>query len=46
MQVTGHPKDGLEWMAAPGALWLTPGHMNQIHIWWHKTLFHLKLGQY
>ena len=25
---------------------VNPGHMNQIHIWWHKTLFHLKLGQY
>jgi hypothetical protein len=33
-------------MAAREALWSTPGHMNQVHIWWHKALFHLELGQY
>ena len=33
-------------MAAREALWSTPGHMNQVHIWWHKSLFHLELGQY
>jgi len=33
-------------MAAREALWSTPGHMNQVHIWWHKALFYLELGQY
>src|ERR1700732_3935467 len=33
-------------MAAREALWSTPRHMNQVHIWWHKALFHLELGQY
>src|SRR5713101_7925654 len=33
-------------MAAREALWSTPDHMNQVHIWWHKALFHLELGQY
>jgi hypothetical protein len=33
-------------MAAREALWSSPGHMNQVHIWWHKALFHLELGQY
>ena len=42
----GRPEDGLGWMAAREALWSTPGHMNQVHIWWHKSLFHLELGQY
>src|SRR5437763_4920526 len=46
MEMTGRPEDGLEWMAAREALWSTPGHMNQVHIWWHKSLFHLELGQY
>jgi len=36
----------LGWMTAREALWSTPGHMNQVHIWWHKSLFHLELGQY
>ncbi len=46
MEMTGRPEDGLGWMAAREALWSTPGHLNQVHIWWHKALFHLELGQY
>src|SRR5438094_2821452 len=46
MEMTGRPEDGLGWMAARETLWSTPGHMNQVHIWWHKALFHLELGQY
>src|SRR5882757_2596099 len=46
MEMTGRPEDGLGWMAAREALWSTPGHTNQVHIWWHKSLFHLELGQY
>ncbi len=46
MEMTGRPEDGLGWMAAREALWSTPSHLNQVHIWWHKALFHLELGQY
>jgi len=46
MEMTGRPEDGLRWMAAREPLWSTPGHMNQVHIWWHKALFHIELGQY
>jgi tetratricopeptide (TPR) repeat protein len=46
MEMTGRPEDGLGWMMARESLWSTPGHMNQVHIWWHKALFHLELGQY
>ncbi len=46
MEMTGRPEDGLGWMAAREKLWSTPAHMNQVHIWWHKALFHLELGQY
>jgi tetratricopeptide (TPR) repeat protein len=46
MEMTGRPEDGLGWMAARETLWSTPGHANQVHIWWHKALFHLELGQY
>jgi tetratricopeptide (TPR) repeat protein len=46
MEMTGRPEDGLGWMAAREALWSGPGHLNQVHIWWHKALFHLELGQY
>ena len=46
MEMTGRPEDGLGWMMAREALWSTPGHVNQVHIWWHKALFYLELGQY
>jgi tetratricopeptide (TPR) repeat protein len=46
MEMTGRPEDGLGWMAAREVLWATPEHLNQVHIWWHKALFHLELGQY
>ena len=46
MEMTGRPEDGLGWMTAREAVWSTPAHMNQVHIWWHKALFHLELGQY
>jgi tetratricopeptide (TPR) repeat protein len=46
MEMTGRPEDGLGWMAAREALWASPSHTNQAHIWWHKALFHIELGQY
>src|SRR5690348_8943659 len=46
MEMTGRPEDGLGWMAAREPLWSTPDHMNRVHIWWHRALFHLELGQY
>lgn len=46
MEMTGRPEDGLGWMLAREAQWATPGHLNQVHIWWHRALFHLELGQY
>ncbi len=46
MEMTGRPEDGLGWMTAREALWSTADHANQVHIWWHKALFHLELGQY
>lgn len=46
MEMTGRPEDGLGWMAAREPMWSGDGHMNEVHIWWHKALFHLELGQY
>jgi tetratricopeptide (TPR) repeat protein len=46
MEMTGRPEDGLGWMAAREPLWSTPSHTNQAHIWWHRALFHIELGQY
>ena len=46
MEMTGRPEDGLGWMIAREPLWSAPENITQVHIWWHKSLFHLELGQY
>jgi tetratricopeptide (TPR) repeat protein len=46
MEMTGRPEDGLGWMVAREPFWSAPENITQVHIWWHKSLFHLELGQY
>jgi hypothetical protein len=46
MEMTGRPEDGLGWMAAREPFWSAPENVTQVHIWWHKALFHLELGQH
>jgi len=46
MEMTGRPEDGLAWMVSREPLWSAPENVTQVHIWWHKSLFHLELGQY
>ncbi len=46
MEMTGRPEDGLGWMVAREPFWSAPENVTQVHIWWHKALFHLELGQY
>ena len=46
MEMTGRPQDGLGWMAAREPLWSAPENVTRVHIWWHRSLFHVELGQY
>jgi hypothetical protein len=46
MEMTGRPEAGLGWMAAREANWASPEHGYQVHLWWHRALFHIELGQY
>ena len=46
MEMTGRPEDGLGWMVAREQYWSAPENITQVHIWWHKSLFHLELGKY
>jgi tetratricopeptide (TPR) repeat protein len=46
LEMTGRPEDGLGWMAAREAHWNSASHPNRDHIWWHRALYHLELGQY
>jgi tetratricopeptide (TPR) repeat protein len=43
-EMTGRPRDGLEWMAERETLWSGKLNMSRVHIWWHKALFHMELG--
>jgi hypothetical protein len=45
MEMQGRPEDGLGWMLAREALWSTPDHATQTHIWWHRALFHIEFEQ-
>ena len=46
MEMTGRPADGLTWMSTREPYWSSPDNITRIHIWWHKSLFHVELGQY
>lgn len=46
MEMTGRPADGLAWMDAREALWAGKDNASRTHIWWHKALFHMELGDY
>ena len=46
MEMTGQPQRGLAWMLEREPLWSARENGNRAHIWWHKALFHVELGQY
>ena len=46
LEMTGRPADGLTWMDRRVPYWSEPKNNNRVHIWWHKALFHVELGQY
>lgn len=46
MEMMGRPEDGLGWMLAREPLWSTEAHVTRVHIWWHRALFHVELGQF
>ncbi|MGE0702181.1 MAG: tetratricopeptide repeat protein [Hyphomicrobiaceae bacterium] len=45
LEMTGRPREGLVWMDDREALWAGRANTNQIHIHWHKALFHVELGE-
>jgi len=46
MEMMGRPEDGLGWMFAREPLWSSEAHYTRVHIWWHRALFHMELGQF
>lgn len=46
LEMTGRPDEGIAWMDGRQAYWSDPKCNNRVHIWWHKALFHVELGQF
>lgn len=46
MEMTGRPADGLVWMDSRQPYWSGKDNASRTHIWWHKALFHVELGDY
>jgi tetratricopeptide (TPR) repeat protein len=46
LEMTGRPQMGIDWMLARQPFWSAKENNNRVHIWWHKALFHVELGQY
>ena len=46
LEMTGRPQEGLAWMDRRLAYWSDQKCNNRVHIWWHKALYHIELGQF
>ncbi len=46
LEMTGRPDEGIAWMEGRLPYWSDPKCNNRAHIWWHKALFHIELGQF
>ena len=46
MEMTDRPEEGIGWMASREPFWATEDHPNRDHLWWHRALYHLDLGQH
>ena len=45
MEMQGRQSEGIEWITAFEPHW-TKANNFRFHVWWHRALFHLELGQY
>ncbi len=46
LEMTGRPDEGIAWMDGRRPYWTAPKCNNRVHIWWHKALFHIELGEF
>lgn len=45
MEMQGRPEDGIGWMIAREPHWSGDDNFFKVHNWWHRSLYHLELGQ-
>lgn len=45
LEMTARPEQGVAWMEEREVYWTAPEFNNRVHIWWHKALYHIDLGE-
>ncbi len=45
MEMQGRAEDGIGWMIAREPYWTGDDSFFKVHNWWHRSLYHLDLGQ-
>ena len=45
MEMQGRAEDGIGWMIARETHWAGDDNFFKVHNWWHRSLYHLDLGQ-
>jgi hypothetical protein len=45
MEMQGRAEDGIGWMIAREPYWSGDDNFFKVHNWWHRSLYHLELGQ-
>ena len=45
MEMQGRAEDGIGWMIAREPHWSGDDNFFKVHNWWHRSLYHLELGQ-
>jgi hypothetical protein len=45
MEMQGRAEDGIGWMIAREPHWTGDDNFFKVHNWWHRSLYHLDLGQ-
>jgi hypothetical protein len=45
MEMQGRADDGIGWMIAREPQWSGDDNLFKVHNWWHRSLYHLELGQ-
>jgi tetratricopeptide (TPR) repeat protein len=45
MEMQGRAEDGIDWMIAREPYWSGDDNFFKVHNWWHRSLYHLDLGQ-
>ncbi|MSO77774.1 MAG: tetratricopeptide repeat protein [Alphaproteobacteria bacterium] len=46
MEMQGRHREGLAWVDLHAGAWGPNAHNFQYHLWWHKGLYHLEMGQH